>query len=228
MEGTDLTRSGIYTASEAAALIGVSERKIRGWVAGWPGSGAPPVVTNDLGWVNGKLAFSFANLMELRFIAFFEDAGVRFKKIRAIMEEVRTAIHRPHPFATNIVFKTDGQKIVAEIFNRNGKIDLFDLQSRNFEMGVIVYKSLKQDVVYDPKGDAQAWYPRKKVAPNIIIHPSISFGRPVVKGRGVPTDTLANAVKVEGSIELAAEIFEIPERYIREAVCFENSLRRAA
>lgn len=58
-------------------------------------------------------AFSFANLMELRFIAFFTDAGVSLNEIRMVMDEVRVEIMRPHPFATNLVFKTDGEKVVA-------------------------------------------------------------------------------------------------------------------
>src|SRR5947207_6137222 len=155
----DLLRTGIYTVRDAADLIGVSAQKIRAWIAGWPRTVAAPVVENDLGWVDGRFAFSFANLMELRFIAFFEDAGVKLREIRTIMDEVRVELHRPHPFATNVVFKTDGAKIVAEIAHRNGVADLYDLRSRNFEMGVVVYRTLKSGVVYDPKGDAQAWFP---------------------------------------------------------------------
>jgi hypothetical protein len=99
----DLLRTGIYTVRDAADLIGVSAQKIRAWIAGWPRTVVAPVVENDLGWVDDRLAFSFANLMELRFIAFFEGAGVKLREIRTIMDEVRAELHRPHPFATNVV-----------------------------------------------------------------------------------------------------------------------------
>jgi uncharacterized protein (DUF433 family) len=105
--------------------------------------------------------------------------------------------------------------------------DLYDLRSKNYEMGLIVYKSLKEGVVYDPRGDAQAWFPRRKFAPNVILHPRLAFGRPVLRGRGIPTEAIANAARAEGSVEAAAELFEIPISRAREAVSFEEHLRAA-
>lgn len=224
----NMMQTGIYTAAEAAALIGTTPKKIRGWISGWSGSNAAPVIENDLGWVGTKLAFSFANLMELRFIAFFEEANVNLREIRAIMNEVRFELRRPRPFATDIVFKTDGSRIVAEIAHKNGVADLYDLRSKNFELGPLVYKSLKDGVVYNPKGDAQAWFPRKYEAPNVIVHPRLAFGRPVLRGSGIPTETIARSMRAEDDIETVAELFEISKARAAEAVHFENILRKAA
>jgi len=225
---SDLSRSGIYSVSDAAALIGVPAERIRGWVDGWPSSEAPPMIQNDLGWVDGHLAFSFANLMELRFIAFFSAAQVKIGEIRKIMEEARRVLNMRHPFATNIVFRTDRAKIVAEIARRNGVADIYDLKSRNFEMAIIVYDSLEKDVVYDPKGEARAWFPRKSLAPNVIIHPRVAFWRPTLAKEGIPTEAIADAVKAEGSVDTVAILFEISKRRVQEAVAFENQLKRAA
>jgi uncharacterized protein (DUF433 family)/DNA-binding transcriptional MerR regulator len=227
MAAPDLLRTGIFTARDTAALIGVSRQKIRAWVTGWPRRSLPPIVDNDLGWVDRRLAFSFANLMELRFIAFFEGAGVKLHEIRNIMDEVRKEINRPHPFATDVVFKTDGVKIVAEIAHRNGVADFYDLRSRNYEIGIIVYTTLKEGVVFDPMGDAEAWFPRQQLAPNVIVHPRLSFGRPVLKGNGIPTEAIVGAARAEGSIDAAAELFEIPLAIAKEAVSFEEHLRAA-
>jgi uncharacterized protein (DUF433 family) len=166
--------------------------------------------------------------MELRFVAFFEAAEVSMREIRSIMDEVRAQIHRPHPFATDIVFKTDGSKIVAEIARKNGISDLYDLRSRNFELGDIVYKSLREGVEYDPKGDARAWFPRRLLAPNVIIHPKLAFGRPVLRGSGIPTEAIAEAMRAEGDAETVAELFEISKKRVQEAVAFEAELRKAA
>ena len=227
VSGPDLLETGIYTVTEAAELIGAAPQKIRGWITGWPNATAAPIINNDLGWVDGRLAFSFANLMEIRFLAFFVAAGVKVREIRNIMDAARAEIKRPHPFATNTVFKTDGKKIIAEIASRSG-VQLLDLRSRNFEMEEAVYDSLKEGVVYDPKGNAKAWFPRRQLAPNVIVHPKVSFGRPVLRDSWIPTATLADAVKVEGSIATVAEFFEIPARRVSEAVKFENNIRLAA
>jgi uncharacterized protein (DUF433 family) len=223
----ELTRSGIYTFAEAALLIGAPEQRIRAWIKGWPRRSAPAMVQNDLGIVDSHIAFSFANLMELRFIAFFAKE-VPLNTIRDIMDEVRAQIRTRHPFATKTVFHTDGKKIIAEAARRSGASSLFDLKSKNFEMGGVVYQSLKKDVIYDPHGDARAWFPRRGIAPNVIIHPRIAFGRPTLRDEGIPTETIADAVKAEGSIDKVAALFEISKHRVKEAVAFEDQLQRAA
>jgi uncharacterized protein (DUF433 family) len=227
MPQPNLLKTGIYTVSEAAYLVGVSQRKIRGWIDGYPRSNRPPIVDNELGWVEGRLAFSFTNLMEIRFIAFFEKAGVHFWHIRAIMHQVKHELDHPHPFATNIVFRTDGRKVVEEIAASNGITHLFDLRSRNFEMHLVVLESLVEDVVFDPKGDARSWYPRRRTSPHVIVHPRFSFGRPVLERSRIPTRTIADAVRAQGKDRAVAMWFEIPESEVREAVKFEAELRKA-
>jgi uncharacterized protein (DUF433 family) len=226
MTRLDLLEIGIYTIPDAAELVGAPQTSVRVWVEGHTGKQSP-IIENQLGRVGDKTAISFANLMELRFIARFVEAGVRLQDIRSIMTEVREALNHRHPFATQTVFKTDGKKIVAQIALRNG-VRIVDLKTRNYEMPTVVMKSLREDVVFDPQGEAIEWRPRPKIAPNVIVHPRISFGRPVLKRSNIPTETIAKAVKVEGSAQFVADIFEIPLRNVKEAVKFEEHLARAA
>ena len=78
--------------------------------------------------------------------------------------------------------------------------------------------SLKEDVVFDPKGDAISWRPRPRIAPNVFLRPTLSFGRPVVMPSRIPTEALAKAVKAEGSMAMVAKLFEVPVAQVREAV----------
>ncbi|MCP3397148.1 MULTISPECIES: hypothetical protein [unclassified Bradyrhizobium] len=227
MAQPDLLEAGIYTIPEAAELVHAAQASVRVWVEGHTGKQLP-VIRNQLGKVGGKTAVSFANLMELRFIARFATAGVGLREIRNIMHEASEVLNHPHPFATRIVFKTDGSKIVAEIARRNGLNLVYDLRSHNYEMPSVVMKSFREDVEFDPHGEMIAWTPRPDIAPNVIVHPKLSFGHPVLKTSRIPTATIAKAVDVEGGVKFVADIFEIPERQVREAVKFENQLRRAA
>ncbi len=227
MADPNLYETGIFTVSEAAELVGATERQVRGWIAGYA-DGAAPIIDNELGWIDGRLAFSFINLMEIRFLAFFVNAGVKLRHIRAIMEEAKALLNHPHPFATETVFRTDGRKIVAEIGKRNGLRKIFDLKSKNFEMRAVVLDSLRADVEYDPVGEARRWRPRPKVAPNVVVDPRFAFGRPVMQEGGIPTHTLADAARTEGSAQAAADWFEVPVRLVREAIKFEQNLRHAA
>lgn len=227
MTRPDLLEAGIYTIPEVAELVKAPQANVRVWVEGHTGK-QDPVIDNELGRVGGKTAISFANLMELRFIAKFVEAGVGLREIRKIMREASATLEHPHPFATRTVFKTDGKKIVAEIARRNGLALIYDLKSRNYEMPSVVMKTFKQDVIFDPNGEAMAWKPRPDIAPNVIIHPKFSFGRPILDRSRIPTATLAKAVKVEGSARFVANMFDLQERYVRQAVQFERELRKAA
>jgi uncharacterized protein (DUF433 family) len=227
MAHPDLLEIGIYTIPDAAELVGASQASVRVWVEGHAGK-QEPIINNQLGRVGGKTAVSFANLMELRFIARFVKEGVRLPGIRKIMDEAREMLRHPHPFATKTVFRTDGRKIVADIARRNGLHLVYDLKSKNYEMPTVVMKSLKENVVFDPQGDAMEWTPRPKIAPNVIVHPRIAFGHPVLRRSNIPTETIAKAVKVEGSAQFVADIFDISARHVREAVAFEEHLLRAA
>jgi uncharacterized protein (DUF433 family) len=224
-----LLDSGIYTIPQAAYLIDASQPDVRVWVEGRKGKAIQaPIIDNQVGRLGKTVAISFTNLMELRFVARFSKAGVRLNTIRSIMDDVRELLEHPHPFATKTVFKTDGEKIVAEIVRKNGFQVIYDLRSRNYEMPTIVLQSLKNDVVWDAAGDAIAWYPRRDTAPHVIIHPRHAFGRPILRRSLIPTETLARAVKAEGSKRAVAEFYDVPVKQVSEAVSFEEHLRMAA
>lgn len=224
----DLLSGGIFTVPETAELVDVPQASVRIWVNGKKGR-QQPVIDNQLGLVNGKVAVNFTNLMELRFVARFSKAGVRLNEIRSILQEAKETLVHPHPFATRIVFQTDGQKVVAAITRRHGvELVYEDLRTKNYEMPIVVMPSLKEDVIFDPLGNVVAWYPRKEIAPNVIIHPRFSFGKPVLQESRIPTETLASAVKAEGSVEAVADQFELSEQQVKEAVRFEADLRQAA
>ena len=183
-------------------------------------------MTTQVGRLGRTVAVSFTNLMELRFVSEFAKAGVRLNEIRAILDEVKDVLKHPHPFATRTVFRTKKSSLKSQ--KKNGVEVIYDLKSKNYEMHVVVLKSLKENVLWDPRGNALAWFPRPNIAPHVLIHPSHSFGRPILVGSKIPTEAIAEAVEAEGSAKTVAYLFEIPEKQVREAVRFHRHLRKAA
>jgi uncharacterized protein (DUF433 family) len=226
-EALSLLGGGIYTVPQAARLVEADARELRVWVEGRKEK-QEPVIDNQLGRIGRTVAVSFTNLMELRFVATFAKAGVRLNEIRKIMDEVRMTLNHPHPFAQRVVFRTDGKKIVAEIAKNNGVTVVYDLRSRNYEMHAIVLASLKQNVIWSPSGEAIAWHPRPVLAPNVIVHRSHAFGRPILKSSRIPTEAIANTYRAEKSIKVVAGLFAITEKQVREAISFQADLQRAA
>jgi uncharacterized protein (DUF433 family) len=62
----------------------------------------------------------------------------------------------------------------------------------------------------------------------IEIDPRVAFGRPVLKGRAVPTAVLADRFKAGDSIEDLAGDFEVTPAAIQEAIRCELDRREAA
>ena len=73
------------------------------------------------------------------------------------------------------------------------------------------------------EADAVArWYPLG-IGRSVVVDPARAFGRPLAEG-GVPTEVLANAATVEGSIGKAARAYEVAPAAVRDAVEFERKL----
>ena len=224
--------TGVFTVPEAARLLQVTDTKIRGWIGGYRSARVGPLIEAEIEKHGRSTALSFANLMEARFIDAFVQLGVHVRTIRAILDEARTFVRHPHPFATDTVFKTDGQKIFAEVATRMGDKHLFDLKKRNWAIREVLAPHLKGEVVYNESGMAQTWQPRPHRTPNVIIDPRFAFGKPVVRGAVVPTATILEAFVAERDIpihqayENVASWFQIPVESVREAIDFEFSLRQ--
>jgi uncharacterized protein (DUF433 family) len=227
MARLNLLETGIFTVADGARLIRSSEQKIRGWIAGYPRRGEP-ILKNELQVLDGKLAFSFINLMEMRFLAFFADEGIHLNSLRYMAREAQKILKRQHPFATNTLFKTDGKRIYAEIIERSGDKKLYNLYARNFEMAPVIERTLKEEIVYDPTGAARHWRPRPDLAPNIIIHPKRAFGQPTLKESGVPVRALFGALESGETVKSVARWFDVPEQHVREAEKFCRDLALAA
>lgn len=226
--GIQLIDRGLYTVGDGARLLRISPRKVRGWIVGYPRTAAEPILHNDIGWLGGDLAFSFANLMEIRFLQFFAGLGVKVSAIRDMAQEAKRVLGHPHPFATRTVFRTDGRKIFATIADRSGDKKLYDLRAKNWAMLEIVEQSLHDGVTYDPAGEAAQWRPRPEMQ-QIAVHPRVAFGKPALIGEGIPTRTIYEAFTAENqSVDSVAKWYGISTGQVEEAVRFELELAMAA
>jgi hypothetical protein len=223
--------TGIFTVPEAARLLQVTDTKIRGWIEGYRSAQVGPLIEVQLEKHGRSAALTFTNLMEARFIDAFVRLGVHVRTIRAILEEARNFVRHPHPFATDTVFKTDGQKIFAEVETRTGDKHLYDLKKRNWAIREVLGPLLKGEVIYNESGMARTWQPRPNRAPNVIVDPRFAFGKPILRAAVVPTSTILDAFVAEGDIPVpqahanVASWYQVPIEVVREAIHFEFSLR---
>lgn len=168
---------------------------------------------------------SFKNLIEALFIKCFADEGFSIQAIRTMAEEARKFFDDPHPFARDILFKTDGQQIFAEFLNRvTKKTELYNLKRRNWALNEIMQQFLKEPPQYHVNGYARIWYPRQQIAPHVLLNPAYAFGQPVMDESGIPTRTLFDALRAEnGDYKTIARWYEVTEDEVREAERFEKA-----
>jgi uncharacterized protein (DUF433 family) len=219
--------AGFYTIGDAARLLRARKERLRGWIVGYARTKSPPILKNELGWIGADLAFSFVNLMELRFIQHFAAQGVKVASMRKMASEAAKILQNPHPFATRTVFETDGRKILARVADDEGDERLYDLTTRNWEMLELIRQSLHDDVTFDPADTIVAWTPRPEI-PTVLIRPSVARGQPSLADSHIPTRALAEALQSENNdIAAVARWFEIEPDAVRDAVLFEHDLALA-
>jgi uncharacterized protein (DUF433 family) len=229
----DALGRGAYGAAEAVRLInfrrpaGMASRKITQqtvvrWLGAWEHSQA--LWTPDFRPIGNDDAFdvSFRDLIELRFVKAFRDAGLSLQTIRECFGRAVDVVRDARPFSTRR-FRTDGKTIFFEITDGVREGELVDLKRRQNVFHRIVEPSL-HDLEFDADVLAR-WYPLGMSRKSIVIDPGRSFGRPIVGDGGVPTETILRAVEAEeGSSERVARLYELPLGAVRDAINFEKQL----
>jgi uncharacterized protein (DUF433 family) len=108
-----------------------------------------------------------------------------------------------------------------EITEKDHDGRMIDLKKRQQVFRTIIEPSLR-DLEFEASAVAR-WYPLGVKHRSVLVDPARSFGRPIVR-RGVPTEILAEAVKLEGSVDAVASIYEVPKAEVRSALEFEHRL----
>lgn len=225
MPSSSLLGAGIYSIPEAARLTGVSGARIRRWLKGYDFRAktqrrhSQPVWTGELEPADGKTAVGFRDLMEIRFIAAFLQAGVSWKTMRLAHVAAKRKLGTDHPFCTHR-FATDGREILLEQAQASADTCLVNIANDQREFEKIVHPFLKE---LDFEAGFARWWPLGKDR-SVVLDPMRNLGQPTAAGAGVPTRVLARSVKSNGSIEAVAHWFEVDPREVRDAVEFETRL----
>jgi uncharacterized protein (DUF433 family) len=226
----DMIGIGSYTADEAARLLRTSSRNINRWLGGYTYSKngishyVDPLWKPQHSDIEEQVELGFRDLIELRFVRAFLDAGLGLLAIRNCLDYARNCVDDLHPFSTQR-FQTDGRTIFLESIERSGDRKLLDLKKGQYVFRQVIEKTFKDLDIED--GTVTKWRPfsGKK---SIVIDPLRCFGQPITADYGIPTVVLADAVTAEKSLNYVAKIFDVSVSAVRDAVQFEESLKSAA
>ena len=232
----DALGKGAYSAVEGLRLLNfsrsglpparrVSRNTVARWLRGYSHGEdhtrhSEPLWKPDYQNEDDHIELSFRDLIELRFVKTFRDLGIGLPAIRDCYRRAVEEVRDDRPFSTQR-FRTDGKSIFLEITEKDHDGRMIDLKRRQQVFRTIIEPSLR-DLEFDAS-TVSRWYPLGMRQRSVVIDPSRSFGRPIVR-RGVPTEILAAAVKIDGSIDAVARLYEVPKAEIRSALEFEQRL----
>lgn len=225
----------MYPAAMVARLVGVKPTRVRRWLKGYDYTyisgpegekhfGHQESVISREEVVSSSYA-SFLDLIDLLFVKKFLDYGLSLQKIRKAFDEAQELIGGHH-FAQRKFF-TDGKNIYLQV--RDDADALMELLSGGQWVIAPVIKHLAHQIVFDSiTGFARQWYPWGKKG-LIVLDPKISFGRPILKGRGVATDNIYDYYLGEGNnLNQVCEWMDLKNEEAKAAIDFEQQLLAAA
>jgi uncharacterized protein (DUF433 family) len=236
----DARGRGSYSAVESLRLLNfnrpglpsarrVSRQTVTRWLRGYDhgqdhARHSEPLWKPDYVNDDDHIELSFRDLIELRFVKTFRDLGVGLTTIRDCYRRAVEEIHDDRPFSTQ-KFRTDGKTIFLEITEKDRDGKLIDLRRRQQVFRSFIEPSLR-DLEFDASTVAR-WYPLGFDHKSVLIDPARSFGRPIVSA-GIPTEVIAEAVKIEGSIDAVVSLYELSKAEVRQQSNSSNDLWREA
>lgn len=235
-EPMELIGVGLYTVREAARLVKTRTDNVKRWVEGREYEHrdgirrSPRIITPALDPVDGRRILTFVNLIELKFVAIFRDAGVSMPTIRAAAGEAARILDTDHPFA-RCKFRTDGKDVFAILERRDTAPEgithrrfIEELRTTNMVFEDFIEPFLDNQIRWDPVEEfAGSWWPLGKDH-RVVIDPKRKFGKPIDSETGIPTWALYAATESGESIENIADWYEVPVDAVKQAVEFELSL----
>ncbi len=203
-----------YSIPEAAHYLNIPGSTLRSWVCG--DHNMQSVIKLD-DKNNYPVALSFLNLVEAYvLVSLTKDRKVRLQEVRKALTYVKNKFGYERPLIDQ-QFQTDGVYVFIEKYGQ-----LINAS----EQGQIAMKSIIEEFLSridrDKHGLPIKLYPitykSNKAKQPIVIDPNISFGRPILKGTGIPTSILADRFKAGDSFAELAEDYGRTSEEIEEAI----------
>lgn len=199
--------TGIYTVSDISLILKINKTKVRAWLKNyWDNS----VVKSK----HGKV-INFLTLIEIYVFNTLLENGVQRKKIIAMQKNLSQQLKTDYPFAHNSFYYAN-QEVYAEIDEKK-----HIASNMNYILSTFIIP-FAQKIEFAPDTQiATCFYPagQKK---NIVVNPEIMFGSPTIKGTRISTSSVYDFYKAGNSINLIANIYEIPKQTVKDIISFHK------
>jgi len=224
--GKDPRALPMYTFPDAARATGIPPSTLRSWVAGqryrtresW--SRFHPVIQRP---EEDDSRLSFLNLIEAHVLrALRQTHAVPLEEVRQAvsMAEEELGIER---LLVDPRLKTSAGTLFLDFYT--GLLEL--KPSRQFAIRVTLERYLER-VEYDDTGVPTLFFPFEHLPEPtttraIALSPFVSFGKAVIRRRGISTRSIVDRLDAGETRALVLEDYELKEAELEEAVLFESA-----
>ena len=229
----NLLAVGLYNPAEVSHLLGIPLSTVHRWIEGYSFPLArhfrgkkPPIFSAALPRTDGRLTLTFLDLVQLRVVRAFREAGVPLPRIRTAAEFAGDFFGTSHPLA-HLRLKTEGKGVWSDIETAAAR-EVMDLSATGQQaFPEIVADSLAEISYATETGLADRWFAAGPGG-GVVLDPEVAFGAPVVVGANVPTAIIWGQSQTEPDADRLASWFRLDVRQVHDALRFEQRLARAA
>jgi len=225
--GRDPIELPVCSLSEGAAWLQLPVSTVRAWALGQASAAgakrSPPVIEIADA---ARRDLSFQNLVELHVLAAIRrQHRISLQNVRKAVAFLRKRLGTRHPLAARAML-TDGRDLLVEI----GPDLVNASRAGQFEMAIV--DAYLERIEFNKRGELLRLYPftSQSLATDrrsVVIDPRIQFGRPCLRGTGVPTAVVAERFLAGESIASLVEDYGIAAAQIEEALRYEQAARAA-
>ena len=213
-----------YSLAELAYFLDIPKPTLHAWSRPSKLNGklvAPLIAAAD----PTRALYSFYNLTEAHLLSMTTRFHrVKIISVRRAMQHLRDdSLHEvPHPLLSQ-EFMTDGRHIWLKQLEK--RIDLSQYGQLGLAPILDTYlERIERDASFKPK----KLFPLGQQGKVVSIVPTVSSGRPIIEGTGIPVATIWNRFKAGDPVNYLAEDFEISADQVNGAIGYIEQLSAAA
>lgn len=208
---------GLYTASDAAAILGLKENKVSYWFRKYV-KDVFETQTNYRYYYNFKnlTAVNFHTLIEIYVFNFLKEKNIKTAKIVQAHQELSKLLKTPYPFSHAEILLASGIDILYQLG------EILAVSGTGFQQAISEYVMPYSKKIEFRENLADKYYPLGKDH-SVVINPKNQFGSPIIEGTNIKVSTLTNLYRGGEKIEFISQLYDLTEKQVKDAITFDKA-----
>jgi uncharacterized protein (DUF433 family) len=205
---------GIFFTKDIAQIFNLDKNKVRRWLSGYWDEHFKTT------FGDGKnIAINFYSLIEFYIFYKLRESGISAQELKKAHGIIAEELNSPYPFACADAINFEKRKskyfIWYEKQDGNVRVD------GSHQISLLFIKQFVEKIDYDKNNMAAQFFPLGKDH-EIVVDPKKQFGKPIIKGTRITTDTLYHLYLGGESIEAIGKLYNLAEKTVKDALYFHH------